>query len=360
MAGITNAPFRQVCAEFATLPTAEAKNGASGSEVVIPGLFVNEMVAARKLENSERKAREYLSFAASEQLRSAQIYCTDPEEAAGATRMIVQNDLADHIDLNFGCPAKKVTQLGGGCAVPLNPDLYREVVRAVVGETSVANPRLAVTAKFRIGLNPGRETWQDAARIAVEEGARALTLHARFAEQYYSGAADWSYIKRLTEFVKQDLQSDVAVFGNGDVFSAEDAARMLQETGADGVTIGRGVVGRPWLFRELLTGECPISTFADVRTVIAHHLDLAVAHTAAAEGRSERRAVEDFRVYIGPYLKGFAISGTTKRRLLTASSRARFDEILYAIDPELPFDQELAKRPRVKTGGEGKIWLPNQ
>lgn len=364
MAGITNAPFRNMCIEWTKKGINEIHD-LTPTDLTHPGIFVNEMVAASKLENSIKKAKQLLCFNESEKIRSAQIYCLNGESAYNATTMILENNLANHIDLNFGCPAKKVTAIGGGSAIPLKPNLYREIVRSVMHAVNNFTKchdgnlsKIEVSVKFRIGLDENHITYQNAAKIAVDEGISALTMHARMAKQFYSGNANWDYIKELVNYVKTDLKSQIPIFGNGDIFSKQDADSMIEKTGCQGITIGRGVVGRPWLFYELLTGKCPIVSFADVKKVILHHLDLVIKWTEEIEKRSVRHAVENFRVYIGSYLKGFNISGTQKKRLLTASSLQRFTDILNSIDETMPFDEEAAKKPRVKTDGSQIYVLP--
>lgn len=364
MAGITDAPFRKVCFEWA-LKGYEDSRIKGDEEKIIPGLFINEMVAAKKIENSINKAKEHLHFDDSEFIRSAQIYCLDAESASNATKMILDNNFANHIDLNFGCPAKKVTSIGGGSAIPIKPKLYREIINAVITTVNQHNKgigkktKVEVSVKFRIGIDANHITYKDAARIAIDEGVSILTLHARMAKQFYGGNADWNYIKDLVNYTQNDLKSDVKVFGNGDIFCSEDAEKMLNLTKCQGITIGRGVVGRPWLFYELFTSKCPIITFADVKDVILHHLELVIKYNLDIKQKSQRRAIEEFRVFIGSYLKGFEVNGIYKKRLLTASSLDRFIDILNSIDSDLPFNQNAAKRPRVKTEGSSDYILPH-
>jgi nifR3 family TIM-barrel protein len=366
MAGITTAPFRQMCTKWAQRGLSEISG--SGVNDVIPGLFVNDMAAASTVAGSSRKAHEHLQFAPNEglvvgpevihpSLRSAQIWCTSAQDASEAMKRIVDENLADHVDLNFGCPTRKVTSVGGGAAVPLHLDLMRAIVSSAV---SAANGQIPVTAKFRIGLDQEHIYFSKAGIICVEEGVEAVTLHARTAEQYYSGEADWNAIRQLCEEIRGVSSGrKMPVFGNGDIFSPEDAGRMVSETSCDGVTIGRGANGRPWLFYELLTGKNPIRRFGDVADVIREHLDLQITFAKDVQEKGERRAIEDFRVYITPYLKGFEISGNQKRRLLTASSRSRFEEILLNLDQDQPYDLEAANRPRGKTNAEPQVYLPD-
>ncbi|GHT83361.1 tRNA-dihydrouridine synthase [Actinomycetota bacterium] len=338
----------------------------------LPGVFVNEMRAASDIANSERRAHEYLQFSPIESssecqgvqgsknskgLRSAQIWCLSALDAQRAVEMICTQDLADHIDLNFGCPASKVTSVGGGCAVPLKPQLYREIVHAAVStatEHSSDGKKIVVSAKFRTGLDSEHINYLDTAKIAIDEGVDALTLHARTAKQYYSGESDWEAIKTL----RSQTVGVIPVFGNGDVFSAEDAWRMLEETKCDGVCIGRGILGRPWLFYEILTGKSVVQNFSDMKQILLHHLKLAIDFTKTVNGRSPKHAIKDFRVFIGPYLKGFNVNGNQKQRLMTASTLDRLKDILDKIDPDMPYSTEQANKPRGKTMSAPQIYLP--
>ncbi|GMA34170.1 hypothetical protein GCM10025876_03740 [Demequina litorisediminis] len=159
-------------------------------------------------------------------------------------KMLVTEDRADHIDMNFGCPVPKVTKKGGGAVLPWKKDLFRDIVRAAVREAEPFG--VPVTVKMRKGVDDDHLTYLDAGRMAEAEGAAAVALHGRTAADYYSGHADWEAIARL-----KDAVTTVPVLGNGDIWSAEDALRMVEQTGVDGVVVGRGCQGRPWLFADL-------------------------------------------------------------------------------------------------------------
>src|SRR5690242_3957677 len=227
MAGITNAPFRTLCREF------------SGGK----GLFVSEMITTRALVERNEKTMQLIHFDATETPRSIQLYGVDPVTVGKAVRMIVDEDLADHIDLNFGCPVPKVTRKGGGSALPYKRNLLRSILREAVGNAG----DLPVTIKMRKGIDDDHLTFLDAGRIAVEEGVTAVALHGRTAAQHYGGTADWDAIARLKEHVPE-----IPVLGNGNIWSAADALRMMAATGCDGVVVGRGCLGRPWLFGDLV------------------------------------------------------------------------------------------------------------
>ncbi|WP_406674515.1 tRNA dihydrouridine synthase DusB [Nonomuraea sp. N2-4H] len=293
MAGITNAPFRVLCRE----------QGA--------GLFVCEMITTRALVERHPKTMRMIRFAESERPRSIQLYGVDPVVVGKAVRMIVDEDLADHIDLNFGCPVPKVTRRGGGAALPYKRNLLRRILREAV---SNAGP-LPVTMKMRKGIDDDHLTYLDAGRIAADEGVAAIALHARTAKQHYGGVADWEAIARLKEAVPE-----IPVLGNGDIWCADDALAMVARTGCDGVVVGRGCLGRPWLFKDLEnafngSAERARPTLGEVADVMARH-----AQGLVESFETERYAIADFRKHIGWYLKGFTVGSELRRELATAQS----------------------------------------
>ncbi len=224
MAGVTNPPFRTLCRGYGA------------------GLYVSEMITARALVEGNRKTLLLASFGPEETTRSLQLYGVDPHYVGEAVRVLVGEDRVDHLDMNFGCPVRKVTSKGGGAAIPLKPRLLRNIVRAAVA----AAGRVPVTIKFRLGIDDLHPTYLEAGRIAQEEGCAAVAMHARTAAQLYDGQAHWESIAALKEAVTR-----IPVLGNGDIWEAEDALRMMRTTGCDGVVVGRGCLGRPWLFRDL-------------------------------------------------------------------------------------------------------------
>src|SRR6201994_4361351 len=233
MAGATNVAFRTLCRELE-----QERVG------TVSGLYVCEMVTARALVERHPVTMHMTTFAPDESPRSLQLYTVDPDTTFAAAKMIADEGLADHIDLNFGCPVPKVTRRGGGAALPFKRRLFGRIVAAAVRATQGTD--IPVTVKFRIGIDDAHHTHLDAGRIAAEEGAAAVALHARTAAQRYSGTADWEQIALLKQHV-----TTVPVLGNGDIFDAGDAQAMMAVTGCDGVVIGRGCLGRPWLFAEL-------------------------------------------------------------------------------------------------------------
>jgi nifR3 family TIM-barrel protein len=331
MAGITNTAFRQLCRGYGE------------------GLFVCEMITTRALVERDAKTMHMITFAPGEHPRSLQLYGVDPITMGKAVQMVVDEDLADHVDMNFGCPVPKVTRKGGGAALPFKRRLFGEIVRAAVRAAEPAG--IPVTVKFRIGIDEDHTTFLDAGRIAEAEGAAAVALHGRTAAQRYSGQADWSAIARLKEAVRT-----IPVLGNGDVFSAADALRMVAETGCDGVVVGRGCLGRPWLFAELEAAFAGRPVPADpnlgeVAAVLRRHAELLAAH------HGEDRGVRDLRKHMAWYLRGFPVGSTTRQRLATVSSLAELDELLATLEADAPFPLD-AEGPRGRQGSPGRVVLP--
>ncbi|MEU2873540.1 tRNA dihydrouridine synthase DusB [Streptomyces olivoreticuli] len=333
MAGITNAPFRTLCREF------------SGGK----GLFVSEMITTRALVERDAKTMRLIHFDGTEKPRSIQLYGVDPETVGKAVRMIVDEDLADHVDLNFGCPVPKITRKGGGSALPYKRNLLRSILREAVGSAG----SLPVTMKMRKGIDDDHITYLDAGRIAVEEGVTAIALHGRTAAQHYGGTADWDAIARLKETV-----TEIPVLGNGDIWSAEDAVRMMRETGCDGVVVGRGCLGRPWLFGDLVAafegGGAPAApVFKEVARVMVRHAQLLGEWL-----ESEERGVIDFRKHVAWYTKGFSVGSDLRKKLAVSSSLAELAALLSEVDGDQSWPLG-ADGPRGRTSGRNRVVLPD-
>ena len=340
MAGVTNVAFRSLCREQEVQRTG-----------TVSGLYVCEMVTARALVERNEKTMKMTTFAPEEDPRSLQLYTVDPEYTYKAAKMIVDENLADHIDMNFGCPVPKITRRGGGSALPYKRRLFGNIVAAAVKATEGTD--IPVTVKFRVGIDDEHHTHLDAGRIAVEEGAAAVALHARTAAQRYSGEANWNEIKRLKEHL---AHTGIPVLGNGDIFKATDAHRMMQETGCDGVVVGRGCLGRPWLFAELsaqLRGEEIPSepTLGEVTSIIIRHAELMAFYDG------EAHATRDIRKHIGWYLRGFPVGGEVRSELARVETLQQLRDLLapWSDSPALADD---ADGPRGRQGSPGKVVLP--
>jgi nifR3 family TIM-barrel protein len=342
MAGITNPPFRALCREQAgsRVPQVAARRPA--------GLFVCEMVTTVGLVERNPKTRKMIHFEPDEQPRSVQLYGVDPHYVGRAVRIVAEEDLADHIDLNFGCPVPKVTRRGGGCALPYHRVLFRDIVRAAVRNAG----SLPVSIKMRVGIDPEHETYLEAGRIAQDEGVAAVALHARTGAQGYSGQADWDRIAKL----KAELGS-VPVLGNGDIWEGADALRMMAETGADGVVVGRGCLGRPWLFADLAAafvgGERVRPTLGEVAAMMRRHAAGLVAMHRSDHG------VREFRKHVAWYLKGFPVGSELRGRLAQASNPAELEESLARLDGAQPWPEANEGSPRGRShASERRVALP--
>ncbi|MEU8390536.1 tRNA dihydrouridine synthase DusB [Micromonospora sp. NBC_00821] len=340
MAGITNIGFRRLCRE---------QGG---------GIYVCEMITTRALVERNPKTLRMIAFGDDEKPRSLQLYGTDPEITAAAVRIVVERNLADHIDLNFGCPVPKVTRRGGGAALPWRRRLFARLVRAAVAAASPAG--VPVTVKMRKGIDDDHLTYVEAGLAAQEAGVAAVALHGRTAAQRYSGTADWDAIATL----KQAL--DVPVLGNGDIWEADDALRMVAHTGVDGVVIGRGCLGRPWLFADLEAAfngrtERRLPTLGEVAVTMRRHAELLVDQFSAGArnpARGERDGCTDFRKHVAWYLKGFPVGGELRRSLAMIESLAQLDDLLGKLDPAEPFPMAALGQPRGRTNSPGKVFLP--
>ncbi|MGK0716233.1 tRNA dihydrouridine synthase DusB [Leucobacter sp. W1153] len=342
MAGITNTAFRRLCRE----------QGA--------GLYVSEMITSRALVERTPESLRLITHHETETPRSIQLYGVDPKTVAEAVRFLVDEDRADHIDLNFGCPVPKVTRKGGGSALPWKLDLFRAIVEQAVK----AAGNLPLTVKMRKGIDPEHLTYLEAARAAEGAGVAAIALHGRTASEFYSGQADWAAIATLKETI-----TSVPILGNGDIWSAGDAIRMVRETGCDGVVVGRGCLGRPWLFGDLaaafraeagemtaeeaerLTARPPLGT---VMSAMRRHTELLVDFFD-----DEDRACRDIRKHVAWYFKGYGVGGDTRRSLSMVESLAQMDEIFGTMDAQLPYPGEGAEGPRGRAGSPKRPVLPH-
>jgi nifR3 family TIM-barrel protein len=332
MAGVTNAPFRTLCRRFGA------------------GLYVSEMVTARALVEGNAKTMLMASFAEGETPRSIQLYGVDPDTVGEAVRRLVDAGRVDHVDLNFGCPAPKVTKLGGGAALPVRRRLAAAILRAAVR----AAGDVPVTVKFRMGTDDDHLTFVETGRIAEAEGCAAVALHARTAEQLYSGEARWAAVGELKAAV-----STIPVFGNGDIWEAADAIELVERTGCDGVVVGRGCLGRPWLFRDLAAAFAgddvpPPPLLGEVCDVMVEHLDLLAAWFDPA------KAAREFRKHAGWYLTGYPVGPATRREVAQLRDRAHLVEVLGGLDRSLPMAENGRRARRGHTNGPRPVALPDR
>ena len=331
MAGITNIPFRTLCRRFGA------------------GLYVSEMITARALLERNAKTLHLAGFDPEEKPRSLQLYAVDPNIVGEVVRWLVEEDQVDHIDLNFGCPVRKVTRRGGGAAVPVKPRLLAAIAREAVKNAG----DIPVTLKFRIGIDDHLQTHLEAGRVAEAEGCAAVALHARTAAQMYDGEARWEAIAELVDVVKS-----IPVFGNGDIWEAFDALRMMRSTGCAGVVVGRGCLGRPWLFRDLadvFAGRQPQNppAFGEVASIMLEHARL------LCEWSGESRGMRDFRKHSTWYTKGFPDSARMRHKLIQIESLQQLADILGEGDALAPFPAGAMRIPRGKRGGRRRVVLPD-
>lgn len=329
MAGVTNYPFRAMCRRFGA------------------GLYVSEMITARPLVEGREKTLKLSDFGPDESPRSLQLYGVDPHYVGEAVKRLVGEGRVDHIDMNFGCPVRKVTRKGGGAAIPVKPNLLASIVGAAVrGAGSIP-----VTIKFRKGIDDSLLTYLQTGKIAENEGCVAVGLHARTAAQLYDGSADWDAIAQLKAHV------GIPVLGNGDIWEAGDALRMMRTTGCDGVIVGRGCLGRPWLFRDLAAvfdGKQPADPprLGEVVQVMVEHAER--LSTWFGEGSAMRQ----FRRHATWYTKGFRGSAALRGHLMRVRTLAELAAVLAELDPSEPFPPSAMRVPRGKGAGTQSVSLP--
>lgn len=329
MAGVTNSPFRRICRSYGA------------------GLYVSEMISARALCEQNERTFKLAAFAPDEIPRSLQLAVVEPHIAYEAVRILVENDLVDHIDINFGCPVRKVTRNGGGGALPYKQNLFRSIVENAIK----AAERIPVTVKMRVGIDDNTTTYLEAGKIAEDSGAAAVALHGRTVQQLYSGQANWETITNLKNTV-----TSIPVLGNGDIWEAQDAIDMMTQTGCDGVVIGRGCLGRPWLFGQLsaaFKGQ-PIPeppTTDEVKKIMVEHA------TALIEWFGAYKGIREFRKHTAWYLKGYPVGGGIRGQLGQVETIQELEELLSTIEThELPAENIRSKRGH--TGGPQKVVLP--
>jgi nifR3 family TIM-barrel protein len=340
MAGITNTAYRRLCQGFGG------------------GLYVSEMVTSRALVERTEESMRLIGHHESEKVRSVQLYGVDPKTIADAVTMLVSEDRADHIDLNFGCPVPKVTRKGGGAALPWKQDLFQAIVQSAVK----AAGNIPVTVKMRKGIDADHLTFLESGKAARDAGVAAVALHGRTAADYYSGKADWDAIAELRAALP-----DVQVLGNGDIWSAQDAVNMMKQTGVDGVVVGRGCLGRPWLFADLENAfrsylENPNANvnysqvqpnLGEVADAFKRHAELLVEFFG-----DELRACRDIRKHVAWYFKGYPVGGSLRAALASVETLTHMDELLGTLDRSMPYPGDEAEGPRGRAGGMKSCALP--
>lgn len=341
MAGITNAAYRQLCREHAEAGTQLADVGKSTFPALAAGLFVCEMITSRGIVERIPKTFEMLRFDPEEKVRSVQLYGVDPVVMGQATEILCAEFGVHHVDLNFGCPVPKVTRRGGGGVLPWKRDRLAAILRATV--RAADRYGVPVTIKTRLGIDHEHLTYQDAGRIAQDAGCAAIALHGRTVRDAYSGQADWGRIAELVDLL------DIPVLGNGDIWEAEDAAEMIEQTGCAGVVIGRGCLGRPWLFRDLAelfagSGARSLPTLGEVATTLRRHGEL------LAELHGEKHGLTDLRKHMAWYFKGFGLGGELRRGLAMVSSLAELDGLLDQLEASEAFPAGELGKPRGRQG----------
>lgn len=297
MAGITDMPFRIICKELGC------------------GLVVSEMVSAKGLLYKNVKTFDMLRIAQEERPAAIQLFGSNPMELARAAKIVEANG-ADIIDFNMGCPVPKIVNNGEGSALMKNPQLAYEILARMADSV-----KIPVTVKIRAGWDEKNINAPEIALLAEKAGVAAIAVHGRTREQYYNGKADWNVIKKVKETVK------IPVFGNGDILTAADGLRMLKETGCDGLMIGRGADGNPWIFTEIinaLNGNCgKYEVPLDVRLhMIERHLQM------LKDFKGEVIAVKEMRRHAGAYLKGMPMAAEYRRRINELNTCEEFGALL--------------------------------
>ena len=334
MAGITNTAFRRLCREYGA------------------GLYVSEMITSRALVERTPTSLRLIKHHESEVPRSIQLYGVDPTTVSEAVKFLVDENLCDHIDLNFGCPVPKVTKKGGGAALPWKKSLFRQIVEGAVSAAGA----IPVTVKMRKGIDENHLTYKEAGKAAEGAGVASIALHARTAAEFYSGTADWDAIGELKSSI-----SSVPVLGNGDIWSAEDALEMVRHSDCDGVVVGRGCLGRPWLFGDLQAAfkgeEIRVRpTLGEVAHAFTRHAELLVEFFDGEEDR----ACRDIRKHVAWYFKGYPVGGELRARLATVESVQQIHDLLGELDGSLPYPGEGAEGPRGRQGTPKKPALPDR
>ena len=299
MAGVTDKTFRIIC----------RKMGA--------GLVFSEMVSSKGLYYADRKTDELTSIDSKERPIALQIFGSDSNIMAGVVEKYINpRDDIDILDINMGCPAPKIVKNGDGSALLKNPPLIREILREVIKVS-----KKPVTLKIRMGWDSNSINGLEIAKIAEEEGVSALTIHGRTRDMFYSGKADWDFIKMIKETI------GIPVIGNGDIFEPIDAIRMIEYTNCDAVAIGRGAMGNPWIFKRiklLMEGK------KDIKPTYEEKINMAIKHlNMICDIKGEKVGVREMRKHIAWYLKGMRNSNTVKNQINTINTKDSIEKVLF-------------------------------
>ena len=295
MAGITNLPFRIICEQYQ------------------PGLVYTEMVSSKGLFYHDAKTSQLLNMENEKRPVAAQIFGNDIEAMSYAAKEV--SKIADIVDINMGCPAPKVVKNGDGSKLMLNLELAGRLIESVVNAATVP-----VTVKMRKGWDNEHITVLELAKIAQEKGAKAVTIHGRTRDEFYTGVADWEIIKQVKQAVT------IPVIGNGDIKTKEDAKRMLEQTGVDGIMIGRGAIGNPWIFREIrqyLNGELVTQVTKEEKLqIILKHIRLQV------EFLGENTGIKEMRKHMAYYLKNLPNASSIRQKINQIETQKELEDCL--------------------------------